>query len=97
VEAREIKTAVNGFDDDEIKRVSEPVRLVVRDRQIRTLFETLKERNGSKNAILMLADKYFLSEDQIDFIVYPRRRETREEKPEPLKSKANSEQKDLFE
>lgn len=59
---------------DEYERIAARLDIVQRDRDIRRDFLRLKKQYGAKAAIAKLAEKYYLSEAQIDYIVYPRNR-----------------------
>ena len=58
----------------ELARIERSLELIFRDRRIRGEFAILRQRMGAKAAREYLAEKYFLSEDHIDYIVYERRR-----------------------
>lgn len=58
------------FDDMEFKRVEIIINTILRDRAIRKEFHRLKNEIGSYKAIGKLAERYFLSVEQVKYIVY---------------------------
>ena len=63
------------LNDNELRRIEKTLELIFRDRRIRREFRILRRKIGAKQARKRLADRYFLSEDHIDYIVYERRRD----------------------
>lgn len=62
------------FSEEEFQRIEPLINLIYRNRKIRMEFRLLMPRIGSKGAIEVLAEKYYLSEATIDWIVYKRRK-----------------------
>ncbi len=74
MDVNQLKREIQKFNKHEIERIADHVMIIIRDRKIRREFKRLKHIYGAKEAIIMLADKYFLSEAQVDYIVYPKKR-----------------------
>ncbi|APF20378.1 hypothetical protein Calab_1472 [Caldithrix abyssi DSM 13497] len=74
MDVKQLKKEILRFNEHELERIADHVMIIIRDRKIRREFKRLKRIYGAKEAIIMLADKYFLSEAQVDYIVYPRKR-----------------------
>jgi len=72
-----LKESIREFlDDREYRRLDHILELIERDRKIRNEFKRLRKEGYSKDeAIRYLSGQFFLSEDQIDYIVYPRNRQ----------------------
>jgi len=76
--AEKIKDILKKYlTEREFKRLETTLDLIFRDRQIRREFRILCQKIGAKNAREYLAEKYFLSEAHIDYIVYERKRNLR--------------------
>lgn len=68
------KALENELSEEELQRIMPVINLIFRNRQIRLEFQLLIPQVGSKRAMAALAERYFLSEATIDWIVYKRKK-----------------------